>query len=64
MTLDEIKASVAFGLRVWWKSNIYRVIKDDIGQWLIKCTINDYCIGLTWVDGVTMNGKPEDFYIE
>jgi hypothetical protein len=40
-----------------------RPYKNGCDQWLIKCELNDHCIGLTWRDGVTMNGKPEDFFI-
>ncbi len=41
----------------------YRVVKDKIGQWLIVCDINGYTIGLTWMDGVTVNGRPDEFYV-
>lgn len=62
MNLDEIKAAVDAGQTVHWANRSYRVVKDSIGQWLIKCD-NGYCIGLTWRDGVTVNGKPEDFFV-
>ena len=62
MTLNEIKSSVESGERVFWKSQAYEVIKDRIGQWLLRCSINGNCIGLTWADGQTLNGKAEDFY--
>lgn len=64
MTLDEIKAAVREGKRVCWASNIYEVLEDNIGQWLIRCTVNDSYIGLTHRDGVTMNGKPAEFFID
>jgi hypothetical protein len=63
MNLEEIKAAVEAGKTVHWKSRIYQVIKDSIGQWLIICTPNKACWGLTWRDGVTVNGEPEDFFI-
>ena len=63
MTLEQIKKAVESGKPVHWSNSLYRVIKDEIGQWLIVCDSNQYCIGLTWRDGVTMNGKPEDFFI-
>lgn len=63
MQLQEIKAAVESGKRVFQHSPMYEVIKDSIGQWLIVCKSNSYCIGLTWQDGKTMNGKPEEFYI-
>lgn len=62
MTLSEIKTAVESGKIVHWSSTYYTVIKDKIGQWLIKCD-NGHCIGLTWTDEVTMNGKEEDFFI-
>lgn len=65
MTLDEIKAVVDKGeRRVFWSTKAYEVIKDTIGQYLIKCHINNTYIGLTWADGTTLNGKPEDFFTE
>lgn len=63
MTLDEIKQAVQDGKTVHWSNDIYKVICDRHGQYLIKCTVNDNCIGLTWRDGVTMNGKPSEFYV-
>jgi len=64
MTLQEIKTAIEEGKKVHWSSSIYNVIKDNIGQYLIICTQNQHCIGLTRGDGKTMNGKEEDFYIE
>ena len=63
MTLEEIKTAVKSGKKVHWISQIYEVVQDRIGQWLITC-INGSTIGLTHQDGVTMNGDPEDFFIE
>lgn len=62
MSLDEIKAAVEAGNTVHWKHSGYVVIKDGLGQFLVKCTSNDSCIGLTWKDGQTMNGQEEDFF--
>ena len=63
MTLDEIKQAVSDGHTVHWSNPGYTVIEDSIGQWLIVCNFNDSCIGLTWSDGVTMNGEPDQFYV-
>lgn len=63
MTLQEIKVATEDGKKVYWKSLAYQVIKDRIGQWLINCPSNGYCIGLTWQDGITLNGKEEDFFV-
>ena len=63
MTLQEIKQAIEDGLEVYWMSRAYQVILDSRGQYLIKCLHNNHCIGLTWMDGVTMNGNENDFFI-
>ena len=62
MTLEEIQRAVDCGKTVHWSNTAYRVIHDSIGQWLVKCDLNDHCIGLTHKDGVTMNGEPDEFF--
>ena len=64
MNLAEIKQAIADGKQVFWSNNAYEVIKDAVGQYLIFCHVNSSCIGLTWRDGVTMNGKEQDFYLK
>lgn len=64
MTLDEIVAAVDAGRAVRWANGGYHVIRGATGELLIWCEFNDNCIGLTWQDGVTLNGRPEQFYIE
>lgn len=64
MTLEQIKAAVLAGKTVYWSNEGYTVILDSIGQWLIKYAPNAHCIGLTHRDGVTMNGAPEEFYMD
>lgn len=49
MKVTEIKQAVDSGHNVQWASAAYRVIKD--------------CIGLTHMDGVTLNGSESDFTI-
>lgn len=63
MTLNEIKQAIEQGNTVHWSNKAYVVIKDSVGQYLIKCNLNDSCIGLTWLDGVTMNGKESEFFV-
>ena len=46
-------------MKIYVELIMWEVIKDKIGQFLIVCKTG-YCIGLTWKDGVTLNG--EDFY--
>lgn len=64
MTLQEIKDAVNSGKKVYYQNLAYEVIVGKNNQWLIKCTINGMCIGLTWADDVTLNGKESDFFIK
>ena len=64
MTLNEIKKTVDIGKKVYHKNRAYEVIKDDLGQYFIKCNLNGYCIGLTWRDNKTLNGKQNEFFTE
>lgn len=63
MNLGEIQAAVLAGKTVHWKTPAYQVVCDSVGQWLIVCASTKGCWGLTWADGVTMNGKPEEFFV-
>ena len=63
MTLEEIKAAVEAGRKVYWSNKGYQVIKDKLGQWLVKYEPTGHCWGLTHTDEVTMNGRPEDFFM-
>lgn len=63
MTLAEIKTAVDLGETVYWSSPVYKVVKDSLGQYSIKCTLNEHYIGLTHQDGITLNGREEEFYI-
>lgn len=63
MTLSMIKDAVDAGFTVCWRSELYEVHKDSRGQYLITCTKNGDSIGLTHLDGVTVNGKPEEFFV-
>jgi hypothetical protein len=62
MTLEQIKAAVQSGAKVHWMNAAYIVVCDSLGQWLIKYRGDGGCIGLTHRDGVTMNGRPWQFY--
>jgi hypothetical protein len=61
VTLDEIKSAVEAGETVHWASTSYRVIKDSIGRWLVKCDINNHCVGLTHRDG-TLSDEERMFF--
>ena len=62
MTVNEIKTAVDNGKVVKWYNDGYTVIalKSD---YLILYK-SDVCIGLTWKDGKTLNGKESEFYIK
>jgi len=64
MNAQEIKEAVDAGKIVHWASCAYTVIKDHHNQYMIKCGMNGHCIGLTWLDDTTLNGKESEFYIE
>jgi hypothetical protein len=63
MTLQEIQTAVDSGKTVCWSSDAYKVINGGKAGYLIKCD-NGHCIGLTWADEITLNGKEADFYIK
>lgn len=63
MTLDEIKEALAQGKKVCWHHEGYKVHKDNLDQYFITFVFNNHSIGLTHKDGITLNGKEEDFYI-
>jgi len=66
MELAAIKSAVLAGGTVHWASSAYVVTHagDDVDRgWCIVCVQNGSAIGLTWRDGVTMNGDAVDFYV-
>jgi hypothetical protein len=64
MNLNEIKQAIKEGKKVYWSSKAYEVRRyKDTDEYNIICTLNNHCIGLTWRDGKTLNGKEKDFFI-
>lgn len=63
MTLEQIKTAVDEGKTVHWCTSSYKVVRGVSG-YLIECLSNEYYTGLTWRDGVTLNGKENEFYIK
>ena len=63
MNVNEIKAAVNAGKNVCWAGDAYEVKKYAGDDWCIVCSINGYTVGLTWRDGVTLNGDENQFYI-
>ena len=77
MTVYEIEDAVRKGKKVHWTTDNYIVdmyiVKsrsfpstEEVSseQFDILCLSNDHRIGLTWIDGVTLNGKEKDFYVK
>lgn len=62
MTLEEIKAAIAAGHTVCWENRSYVVELAPVG-YVIRCLTNGSLIGLTWRDGVTLNGREDQFFI-
>jgi len=62
MNLQEIKQAIRDGKTVYCSNTAYTVVKDNLNQYLIKCSINDFCIGLTWRDGITLNDIENNFF--
>jgi hypothetical protein len=65
MTLQEIIQAMKEGKTIHWGNEGYTIVgnPNEVNSLLIKCGFNGHCIGLTWLDGVTMNGKEEDFFV-
>ena len=47
-----------------WSNDRYTIKHGADGDLVIHCATNYHQIGLTWRDGVTLNGREEDFYIK
>lgn len=58
MNLAQIKAALAANMPVHWSNDAYIV-----SEGLITFKHNQHAIGLTWLDGVTLNGKEAEFFI-
>lgn len=63
MTLTEIKQALKEGKRVYWSTLVYEVkfLESKQDYYIVS---NNHSIGLTWTDGVTLNGKENDFFIK
>lgn len=64
--IDDIKSAVDKGETVYSDNEAYKVIKDSKGQYMIKCTLNGYCIGLHGAVGSQYEDKLNgtNFYIK
>lgn len=62
MNLQQIKDAVLAGKKVYWITPRYQVVHCD-GDFCISHT-GGTSIGLTWRDGVTLNGEEADFKVD
>jgi aryl-phospho-beta-D-glucosidase BglC (GH1 family) len=53
MTLQSIKKCVDNGITIHWSNELYQVIKDANNEYLILCTSNESCVGLTFKNDST-----------
>lgn len=66
MTLEQIKAAVDAGLKVCWVNGIYAVRHNALSGYSIvydEGGAKENSIGLTWSDGVRLNGEPFEFFV-
>jgi hypothetical protein len=65
MNLHEIKRAVSEGLVVYWGTRDYVVehVRDG-DRYFIKSLATGHAIALTWSDGLTLNGKEEEFFVD
>jgi hypothetical protein len=64
MTLAEILRALDEGLPVHWQNPGYVVERHARGgACVIRSLSTGHCIGLTWADGITLNGKEDEFFI-
>jgi hypothetical protein len=63
MTAAEIKLAHASGKTVYWSNPAYKITGRNPESLLITCSSTKSSIGLTHSDGITLNGKEEDFFI-
>lgn len=65
MLPSEITRAVDEGLRVHWQCPSYEVIRGSKQSgYFIRSVVTGHCIRLLRSDGVTLNGKAEDFYVD
>ncbi len=62
MTLAEIKEAVNKNIEVYYKSSNYVITRSGDEYYIMSLGGDEHTIGLTWMDGITMNGKEEDFF--
>ena len=61
-TFKKIKNLVDDGIQIYWANNDYTVIKDSIGQYLVKYHLDNSVIGLADKQGNILNTYQNYFY--
>lgn len=64
MTIEEIKKAIENNQKVYWSHRGYEVIRDNFGEYFIKCLENNRCIRLTDISGQCLNGDESDFFTD
>lgn len=62
MNLQQIKDKLSAGIKVYWNNEAHEVTQDNKSQYFITNIYNQYSVGLTWLDGITLNGKESEFF--
>jgi len=60
-SIEEVKKDVDQGIKVYANSFSYLVIKSK-NDYLVKCGCTNRCVGLTYMDGITSDFKPSQFF--
>ncbi len=63
MNLEQIIRAVENKETVCWSNHSYTVVNGGKAGYLIQHS-GGHCIGLTWADNKTLNGKEEQFFIK
>ena len=65
-TIADVQKALKEGHKVCWQTPDYVVGVDLLGQWYVAYrpwSKNPNYVGLFYIDGVTTDYNPEDFYI-
>lgn len=62
MNIQQIKAAIADGKTVYWKSHLYHVVIGFESQLYIHCQSTGHRIGMESDGGQMINSAPNDFY--
>ncbi|RLF43818.1 MAG: hypothetical protein DRN17_05630 [Thermoplasmata archaeon] len=63
MTINEIQTATDAGKIVCWRTSLFVVTKNSQGYEVV-CLSTGSTMGLLWMDGITLNGNEEDFFLQ